>query len=174
MFDAITDEVMVAVRAAVAANLNIALNALADNLGIPEGAAVLSLEDSMCRAVPAGSFANIWKAMTGWEQVTFIVHSPGAITEVRGKLPEGNFGHGFFNFGGENGPLSGHIRTEEIGVICMVSKPFMGMERHSVRFYNKIGALMFAVYAGRDENGLLASVRESFMQLRESAGKGTV
>jgi heme iron utilization protein len=56
--------------------------------------------------------------------------------------------------------------TPAKGAIPCVSKPFMGLESHSVRFYNEKGEAMFAVYVGREGRALIPSVREGFMALR--------
>jgi len=149
-----------AVRAAVADDPNVMLDQLAETTGIPEGAVAVMLEPAMCTALPARAFNLVWSAMTQWEKITFITRTAGAIIEVKGRLPQGESGHGFFNIGEPGNPLGGHIRVDAIETICLVSKPFMGLETHSVRFYGKQGALLFAVYVGRNGTDLVASARD--------------
>ncbi len=142
------------------------LDELGRTVGVPEGAVAAALADKDCVVIPGDAFERAWTAMTEWERATFIVRNPSAIVEVRGPLPQGRFGHGFFNVGGENAPLGGHLRVDRMAAIVFLSKPFMGMESHSVRFYDADGELMFAVYAGRNGREVIPSVREAFFRLR--------
>jgi hypothetical protein len=125
----------------------------------------------MCTILPASAFTSVWQAMTQWEKVTLITHTPGMVLEVRGRIPPGEFAHGYFNINAPDNPIAGHIKAEEIQSICLVSKPFMGLESHSVRFYRKSGTLLFAVYAGRNGKEVIPSVKEGFMALKQSAGQ---
>jgi len=158
-----------AVRAAAADDPHVMLDQLAEKTGIPEGAVAVMLDPDMCTALPARAFDLVWSTMTQWEKITFIIRTSGAIIEVKGRLPQGESGHGFFNIGESGNPLGGHISVDAIETICMVSKPFMGLETHSVRFYGKKGDLLFAVYVGRNGTDLVASAREGFMQLKKLA-----
>mgnify|MGYP006273085999 FL=1 len=142
------------------------LDELGRIVGVPEGAVAAALADEDCVVISGDAFERAWAAMTEWERATFIVRNPSAIVEVRGPLPPGRFGHGFFNIGGEDAPLGGHLRADRLAAIVFLSKPFMGMESHSVRFYDADGELMFAVYAGRNGREVIPSVREAFFQLR--------
>jgi putative heme utilization carrier protein HutX len=170
MFDThLNDYHRVQVRAAIKADPNIMLDTLSHQLEMPEGAVAVSLSAEMCTVAPAETFEIVWHAMCQWEAVTFIATSPGAIVEVKGRLPTGRFGYGYFNIADPDNPLSGHLRIDELEAICFVSKPFMGLESHSVRFYNAQGALMFAVYVGRIEKQLIPSVVEGFKRLRRAA-----
>lgn len=170
MYDAfLTDKNRRAVRSSVAADPGILLDRLAATLGIPEAAAAELLDPGMCTPLPAGAFESVWHAMTQWEQVTMIIHIPGVILEVRGRIPPGKFAHGYFNINDPDNPIAGHIKAEEIQSICLVSKPFMGLESHSVRFYRKSGTLLFAVYTGRNGREVIPSVKEGFMALKQYA-----
>jgi len=171
MYDAfLTDKNRNRVRSAVAADPGIMLDQLAATLGMSEAAVAEQLEPGMCTTLPASAFEYVWQDMTQWEKVTLITHTPGAILEIRGKIPPGDFAHGYFNIGEPENPIAGHIKTNEIQVICLVSKPFMGLESHSVRFYRKSGTLLFAVYVGRDDKTLIPSVKQAFMALKQFAG----
>lgn len=164
----ITDAVRKWVNAAIAEDPNMIPSALAEEIGVAEGVVVACLPGDMCVAASADAFEDVWSAMTRWEKVMFLAVTPGAIMEVNGRLPKGTFGHGFFNIGADGNPLAGHLMIDRLRAICFVSKPFMGMESHSVRFYDKQGALMFAVYVGREEKSLIPSVVDGFMTLRET------
>jgi hypothetical protein len=167
--DFLTDDIRKAVHTAIEGDSNVLLDRLAEEYGIPEGAVVAALDTEMCAILPAGDFERTWAAMTQWEKVNFIATTPGAIVEVNGRLPKGKHGYGFFNIGADGNPLSGHIKINDLEAICLVSKPFMGLESHSVRFYNQRGELMFAVYVGREGKRLIPSVKEGFMDLRRLA-----
>jgi hypothetical protein len=162
----LTEENRVAVRNAATASTNPTLDQISEDLGVPEAVVAMLLDADMCMILPPSAFENVWSAMVQWEKATFITATPGAIIEIKGRLPKGEFGHGYFNIGEQDNPLSGHIQVDAIAAVCLVSKPFMGLESHSVRFYNKTGALMFAVYVGRNGKTLIPSVKESFMKLR--------
>jgi hypothetical protein len=165
----IVDEIRRAVRNAVAAEPNVMLNRLAERFGLSEGVVAAFLDADMCTVIPPHAFERIWECMSRWEKVTFIAVAPGAITEISGRLPRGKLGRRMFNFGEAGCPLAGHIRVDELKQVCLVSKPFMGLESHSARFYNHNGDLMFAVYVGRNGKTLIPSVREGFLNLRKWA-----
>jgi hypothetical protein len=165
----ITDDIRRAVRHAVAADPNVMLDKLARRFGISEGAVAAALDADMCTLAPPHAFERIWDTMSQWRKVTFIAVAPGAIAEISGRLPRGKSGYGFFNFGEAGCPLAGHVRVDDLNQVCLVSKPFMGLESHSVRFYNQDGDLMFAVYVGRNGKSLIPSVREGFLNLRKWA-----
>jgi len=147
------------------------LHEAASELGVSEGAIAAALPKDMCTLAAAGFFEETWEAMTDWEKMTLIAPTPGGIIEVKGRLPKGRYGHGFFNIGDHDHSIGGHIRPDRIRAIAFLSKPFMGMESHSVRFYDTFGRLMLAIYAGREGRTLIPAVRESFIALRRSAAQ---
>ena len=105
------------------------------------------------------------------EAVTFIAHTPDAIVEVTGKLPNGKVGHGFYNFQeAEAGGVHGHIYYENCQRIYLMERPFMGKATCSLNFMNKNGGAMFKIFVGRDENGeLKAHQLEAMRKLFEGA-----
>ena len=47
--------------------------------------------------------------------------------------------------------------------------PFMGLESHSVQFFDADGHVAFSIYAGRgDDKKILPEIRESFFALKAS------
>ena len=92
-----------------------------------------------------------------------------SIPASKGKIPEGRHGHGYFNLSGGSG-LGGHLKIDDLGHICFLSLPFMGLESHSVQFFNAAGTVMFSVYVGRENRQLIPAARESFFALREAVG----
>ncbi|MEF2146363.1 MAG: heme utilization cystosolic carrier protein HutX [Desulfovibrionaceae bacterium] len=146
---------------------------LAEEFGVSEAEVVRCLPDEMRTEAPASDFETLWNTMTKWDKVTFICRNAGAVVEVVGKLPQGNFGHGFFNLNDKDSALRGHLFADRVGSIWLVSKPFFTMESHSVQFFDIDGNAMFSVYLGRDaKRQILESVRTDFLALRERYATG--
>lgn len=101
---------------------------------------------------------EILQAIAAWnESVTFIAHTPDAIVEVSGKLPNGKVGRGFYNFDHPetDGGVHGHIYYENCASIYLLERPFMGKATCSLNFINRNGGAMFKIFVGRDEAGEL-------------------
>jgi oxygen-independent coproporphyrinogen-3 oxidase len=142
---------------------------IARDLGIPERDVVRYLPEGMSREVPGREFEAIWEVMATWERVTVIVTNDGMIAEVPGKLSSGSTAQGYFNLSDEDAPLHGHIRAELIDSIFFVSKKVMGMDSHSVQFFDGKGDKVLSVYLGRDEEmKIIPSVLDSYTELRAS------
>ena len=164
----VTEEILRKVQAAITENPSTMPGMLARKLGISEAATVNAFPETMRTFVDPGTFDTIWEAMTAWEKTTFIVQGKSAIVEVKGRLPKGKYGHGFFNLMEKDHPLGGHLMVEKLGTICFLEKPFFGMESLSVQFFDTDGDAMFAVYAGREKTTLLPSVVEGFHALKKT------
>lgn len=143
------------------------LRDLALRLGLPEGAVARALPADQCRFARPEAFDEIWQDMGTWPRVTFIAITPGLVLEYRGTLPGGSHGHGMFNLHTEGHPVGGHFFIRNLGAICFLSRPFFGLESHSVQFYGQDGAAMCAVYVGREGRELIPEVRSAFMALRD-------
>lgn len=155
------------VRARVSENPSVMPRGLAQELGVSEAEIIRCLPGDMRLEVPARDFEALWEEMTGWEKVTFIAVCPGGIVEVAGRLPKGRFGHGMFNLMEKGNPLGGHLFADRVAQIWLVSKPFFGLESHSVQCFDADGGALFSVYLGRDGNRrILAGVLEGFQALR--------
>ncbi len=139
---------------------------IAAKLQSPEASVVRAFPEEMRTFIDPEKFDNIWEAMTGWERITFICQTPGAVLEVKGTLPKGKHGHGFFNLMEKDNPLGGHLKVSELGAICFLEKPFFGLESLSVQFYDTAGGNMFAVYAGREKKELIPSVKQGYYELK--------
>jgi len=112
------------------------------------------LPEECCLPIDGEHFAEIMEEISRWGEILLIVHTADAIIECAGPLPEGTFGRGFFNLG-HGSPIRGHIRADACAEICLVRRPFMGMETCSVQFYNGHGESMFKVFVSRDEDDVL-------------------
>lgn len=116
------------------------------------------LPEENVRQTEGSRIVEILQAVAAWdESVTFIVHTPDAIVEVSGKLPNGKVGRGFYNFDHPetDGGVHGHIYYENCASIYLLERPFMGKATCSLNFINRNGGAMFKIFVGRDEAGEL-------------------
>lgn len=116
------------------------------------------LPEENVRQTEGSRIVEILQAVAAWdESVTFIAHTPDAIVEVSGKLPNGKVGRGFYNFEHPetDGGVHGHIYYENCASIYLLERPFMGKATCSLNFINRNGGAMFKIFVGRDETGEL-------------------
>lgn len=116
------------------------------------------LPEENVRQTEGSRIIEILQAVAAWdESVTFIAHTPDAIVEVSGKLPNGKVGRGFYNFDHPetDGGVHGHIYYENCASIYLLERPFMGKATCSLNFINRNGGAMFKIFVGRDEAGEL-------------------
>ena len=116
------------------------------------------LPESCIRQTEGSRIVEILQAVAAWDEaVTFIAHTPDAIVEVSGKLPNGKVGRGFYNFDHPetDGGVHGHIYYENCASIYLLERPFMGKATCSLNFINRNGGAMFKIFVGRDEAGEL-------------------
>ena len=142
---------------------------LAERFGVSELEVARALPDEARAFAGKDAFDTVWQALASWENATFIMAHLGSVIEIKGKIPEGRHGHGYFNLSGGSG-LGGHLKIDDLGHICFLSLPFMGLESHSVQFFNAAGTVLFSVYVGRENRQLIPAARESFFALREAVG----
>lgn len=145
------------------------LASLAERFGVSELEAATALPDDMRAFAGGDAFDTVWQTLASWENATFIMTHLGSVVEIKGRIPEGRHGHGFFNLTGGNG-LGGHLKVDDLGHICFLSLPFMGLESHSVQFFNAAGTVLFSVYVGRENRQHIPTARDSFFALREAFG----
>lgn len=145
------------------------LASLAERFGVSELEVARALPDEARAFAGKDAFDTVWQALASWENATFIMAHLGSVIEIKGKIPEGRHGHGYFNLSGGSG-LGGHLKIDDLGHICFLSLPFMGLESHSVQFFNAAGTVLFSVYVGRENRQLIPAARESFFALREAVG----
>ena len=116
------------------------------------------LPEENVRQTEGSRIVEILQAVAAWdESVTFIAHTPDAIVEISGKLPNGKVGRGFYNFDHPetDGGVHGHIYYENCASIYLLERPFMGKATCSLNFINRNGGAMFKIFVGRDEAGEL-------------------
>ena len=147
--------------------------AMADELGISEGALIRALPAEWVTVWPGEQAQALLAALPEWGAVTTIVESAGSIFEFKGSFPVGRSGHGYYNLGGESG-LHGHLKLDDITHIALLSKPFMRQPSHAFVFITASGRCAFKIYLGRDEaRQLLPAQVERFTAWRGLNGLPT-
>jgi hypothetical protein len=133
------------------------------------------LAEGGARSVPGNRAAEIWRDMTDWGPIVFIVHTDDGVFETKAQLPPGSEGRGYFNIHGESA-LGGHIRMDRCAAIYFVDRPFFGRRSCSVQFINQEGGAMFKVFVARDgQRELLPDQLVRFERLRANeAGAASV
>ena len=141
---------MALVRAALAEKPDGVIEAIAREAGVPTQRVLEALPPETRAFVPPERFENLWRELTGWGDVLFIVHTPDIVLECEGSLPAGSFGMGYFNIHGDS-PIGGHIRASNCRAIYFVDRVFHGKRSCSVQFFNGEGEAMFKVFVRRDK-----------------------
>jgi putative heme utilization carrier protein HutX len=153
------------VREELAAKPDGVLEVVASAQGMSLLGVVECLPPGMWKRISGGHFIDVMQDISGWGDITFVVHTKDAIVEFEGVLPGGTSGHGFYNLKGGGG-LSGHLRGTNCAAIVFLRRPFMGIDTMSVQFFNAEGEAMFKIFVGRDESRRLnADQVERFAQL---------
>lgn len=142
------------------------LSQIAKEHGVTELQVAQNLPADMVSFAPKEAFESIWQELVTWEKCTFIVQHLGSTFEICGKLNKGSFGYGYFNLNGDEA-LHGHLDVKDISCVTFLSMPFMGLESHSVQFFNEAGTVKFSVYVGRENRALLPQARDSFLTMQQ-------
>ena len=155
-----------AVAAALAENPDGVVEAIAARAGVSPRVVLDHLPAGAAVPVHHEKFADIWRELAGWGDVLFIVHTADIVLECVGALPDGSYGHGYFNIHGDS-PIGGHIKADRCAVIYFVDRMFHGRRSLSVQFMNGDGEAMFKVFVRRDAaRELLSDQVEAFETLR--------
>ena len=144
------------------------LASLAAQFGVAEKDIAEAMPEDMAKVISGEHFEKVWAALTAWEKATFIVQHGGHVIEIKTRIAPGKFGHGYYNIMGKEA-VGGHLKADAIAHIGFLSMPFMGLESHSVQFFDADGHVAFSIYAGRgDDKKILPEIRESFFALKAS------
>ncbi len=146
------------------------LGHIAQECGVSELEIAQAMPEGMCTVAKLQDFSELWAELATWPVATFIMTHAGNVIEIKGQLPKGKLGHGYFNLG-HGLPLSGHLYPESIDSIGFLSLPFMGLESLSVQFFDAQGGVVFGIYVGRENRVLIPEAKDSFLALREKYGK---
>ena len=153
------------VRRELVANPDGVLEAIASRYGLPLLSVVECLPPERWKRISGEHFIDILQDISGWDDVTFIIHTRDVIAEFHGPLPSGTSGRGFYNLHGSGG-LSGHLLITSCRAIVFLRRPFMGLDTLSVQFFNGDGDAMFKIFVSRDEKRRLMTEQvERFARL---------
>ena len=139
------------IAAALREKKPVMLASLAERFGVSELEVARALPDEARAFAGKDAFDTVWQALASWENATFIMAHLGSVIEIKGKIPEGRHGHGYFNLSGGSG-LGGHLKIDDLGHICFLSLPFMGLESHSVQFFNAAWSCSPCTWAAKTVN----------------------
>jgi heme iron utilization protein len=127
------------------------LETIAAAHGVPLQTVLDQLPPGLAVQVDGSLFETAWSDMTGWGEITFIVHTRDGVFESKGRLPPGSPGGGYFNVHGDS-PISGHLKADRCRSVYFVDRPFFGKRSCSVQFINGDGEAMFKIFVGRNED----------------------
>lgn len=143
------------------------LESIAEARGVPLQTVLDCLPGEAAMRVPGQQFEEIWRDLTGWGDITFVVHTRDGVFECKGSIPPGVSGRGYFNIHGDS-PIGGHLRADRCRYIYFVDRPFFGKRSCSVQFVNEEGGVMFKIFVGRNEDRTLKTDQlAKFEALRE-------
>ena len=161
-------ELAAKIAAALQEKKPVMLSSLAHEFSVTEKDAAEALPENMAKIIGGEHFETVWEALTAWEKATFIVQHGGHVIEIKTRVAAGKFGRGYYNIMGKEA-VGGHIKADAIAHIGFLSMPFMGLESHSVQFFDAGGHVAFSIYAGRGEDkNILPEIREHFLALKAS------
>jgi hypothetical protein len=139
---------------------------VAEELGITEMELLMNMPD-MAVAVSKDEFDNIITEVSKWGNILVVVQNESTILEIESSFPMGYCAHGYYNFRDQN-TLGGHIKIADLSAIFFVDRPFMGMESHSIQFFDQNGSAMFKLFVGRDDEGYsISEQKERYLSFKE-------
>lgn len=147
----LTNDVETLIREDLAARPDGVLEAIAEARNVPLQRVLDCLDPAAAARVSGELFEEIWNDLTGWGDITFVVHTRDGVFECKGGVPPGNVGRGYFNIHGES-PIGGHLRMDRCRAIYFIDRLFFGKRSCSVQFVNEDGGVMFKIFVGRNED----------------------
>ena len=112
------------IAAALREKKPVMLASLAERFGVSELEVARALPDEARAFAGKDAFDTVWQALASWENATFIMAHLGSVIEIKGKIPEGRHGHGYFNLSGGSG-LGGHLKIDDlVFTLYGIGKPF--------------------------------------------------
>lgn len=154
------------VKIALSADGGAILDYIARDNDVSLADVISCLPVEQAQTIAGDKFNQVMMEISGWGEITFLVHTADIVLEVKGELPTGSEGRGFYNLHGK--PIGGHLKGENCSTISFVSRPVFKNDAHSVQFFNKDGGCMFKIYLGRDdERQLIPAQVEKFKNYRD-------
>jgi hypothetical protein len=142
------------------------LEQIAREYGVSTLEVVRNLPPEQATVVSGDAFADVMQDISTWGDILFLIHNADIVLECTGKLPQGSFGHGYYNIHGDS-PIGGHIKAENCKAIAFVVR---GLKRvgMSVQFFNAAGEAAFKIFVRRDDNrDLVPEQVKMFAALRQ-------
>jgi len=130
------------------------LETIAETRDVPFQTVLDRLPPGTTSRVPGTLFEAIWSDLTGWGELTFVVHTRDGFFESEGAIVPGEFGHGYYNIHGDS-PIGGHFRMDRCRFIYFVDRPYFGNRSCSLHFVNGEGGAMFKIYVGYNKDHTL-------------------
>lgn len=128
----------------LAAHPDVIVEEFARESGLTPQEIVHALPKEMCSFADGARFVDIMTDVSGWGDVTLIVHTGDGILEFGGAIPAGQVSRSFYNIPGTSG-FHGHLRHERCSEIAFLERPFMGKHSASILFFNGEGNIMFKI-----------------------------
>jgi putative heme utilization carrier protein HutX len=107
-------------REKISANPGVVFEDAAREHNVPPRTIVEALPDAMRRLAPGTAFIDAMDDISGWGDVTVIVHTEDGIMEFGGPVPKGQVARGYFNLMGRIG-FHGHLRHERCAGIALAA-----------------------------------------------------
>ena len=119
--------------------------------------------------MPGEQAQALLEQLADWGNMTTIVIHGGSVFEFKGCFPKGQMGEGFYNLHGTEPGFHGHLNLQQVARIRFQDTPHRGRESYAFVFENAAGEVIFKVFLGRDDNGvLLAAQKQQFLALKQA------
>lgn len=107
-------------------------------------------------AVLAGEqMVALLEKVASWKNTTTVIIHGGCVFEFKGRFPEGQVGHGYYNLHSAGSGFEGHLNLSAVATISFQDKPHRGQESYAFVFNDAQGDAIFKLFLGRDAQGLL-------------------
>jgi putative heme iron utilization protein len=120
----------------------------ARRLGLPDALVTSGLPGDQAVSAPGSAFADVWAAMTAWQQANFLIMKGQNVFEILSGVAAGapSKRSSYFNIAYEH-PLRGHLRPDLYGSIYALDMPGDGETPiRGVLFFDTDGALVFGAF----------------------------
>jgi len=120
----------------------------ARRLGMPETVVVSGLPAEQWASAPGSAFAEIWTAMTGWGEVTFLIMKGSNVFEIKSAVGAGTPSKTsqYYNIEYKH-PLRGHLRPDLYDAIYAIAIPGKeGVPARGIITYDASGDAVFGAF----------------------------
>lgn len=125
----------------------------ARNLDLPEATVVSGLAENQAASAAGDAFADIWAAMTTWQEATFLIMKGANVFEIKSGIAPGkpSASSDYYNIAYEQ-PLRGHLRPDLYSSIYAIDMPGETAEEtnRGVIVYGPDGASVFGAFFSGD------------------------